>query len=74
LLLLLHLRQIDAASCTLTSASACNQYTTTWQLSGFGTVLYRDTAPYPSCTVTVLWPRWRRLPGPYPDAASGKAY
>jgi hypothetical protein len=30
--------------------------------------------PYPPCTVTAFWPRWRGVPGPCPDAASGNAY
>ena len=29
------------------------------------------SAPYPPCTVTVFWPRYRGVPGPCPDAASG---
>ena len=27
--------------------------------------------PYPPCTVTAFWPRYRGVPGPCPDAASG---
>jgi hypothetical protein len=29
------------------------------------------TTPYPPCTGTVFWPRWRGVPGLCPDAASG---
>jgi len=29
------------------------------------------SAPYPPCTVTTFWPRWRGVPGPCPDASSG---
>ena len=29
------------------------------------------SAPYLPCTVTTLWPRWRGVPGPCPDAATG---
>ena len=29
------------------------------------------SAPYPPCTVTVFWPRWRGVPGLCPDASSG---
>ena len=32
------------------------------------------SAPYPPCTVTAFWPRWRGVPGLCPDAASGNAY
>ena len=31
-------------------------------------------APNPPCTVTVLWPRWRGVPGFYPVLSSGYAY
>ena len=65
-------------------ASAIYYTTIRWQLTCFLSALYRDTrirqaictrtpktAPWPPCTVTVLWLRWRGVTGPYPDASSG---
>ena len=32
------------------------------------------STPYPPCTVTVSWPRWRGVPGQIPVLSSGNAY
>jgi len=84
LLLLLHPRQIcnslyrDAAPVPFTSFIYREKYPVIYQTcTATAPVFYKictmtaKSAPYLPCTGTAFWPRWRGVPGPCPDAASG---